>query len=242
MKLSTKLLLLLMLCLVTVAGRCGGGTGTGGGTCSRICYAGYEYQVIYHDQCSFSRFYQCYTGGYSGIISFPADCNGTCSVTVIEWRRLGYTLAAAPSGADLNAPPASVTITGQAMDATYGMPTVEYFDPSGYLIGAVAATSVSADGTTLTAPVPNLSGAYSGTFQVQVTNKTAAGYYQDIVGSATLNCWGRDRADSDGDGWYDDEDCYPYDPTRVLCSDPGGGCNTGEQGPYHQYDQICPMY
>ncbi|HEX8474550.1 MAG TPA: hypothetical protein VF666_10990 [Pyrinomonadaceae bacterium] len=240
MKLTTKLLLLVTLCLVAVAGRCGGGTG--GGLCSRICFAGYEYQVIYHDQCSFSRTYQCFTGGYSGSFSFPADCNGTCNVTVIEWRRLGYSLAAAPAGADLNAPPPSVTITGQAMDGTYGMPNVQYFDPNGYLIGSVTATSVSGDGTTLTAPVPDLSSAYSGTYQVQVTNKTSSGYYQDIVGAATLNCWGRDRPDSDGDGWFDDEDCYPYDPMRTSCGDTGG-CNNNEPDmPPHQYQEICPMY
>jgi hypothetical protein len=60
--------------------------------------------------------------------------------------------------------------------------------------------------------MPDLSYVYSGTYQVKVTNKTYDGYYLNIVGQAPMTGWGRDRSDSDGDGWYDDEDCNPYDP------------------------------
>ena len=93
------------------------------------------------------------------------------------------------------------------------MPRVEYFDSNGFLVGAVFATSVS--NTSLTADVPDLSSAYSGSYQIRVTNKTSEGYYAHSVGTANVSAYGRDRLDSDGAGWYDDEDCDPYDPFGV---------------------------
>ena len=66
------------------------------------------------------------------------------------------------------------------------------------------ATSVS--NTSLTADVPDLSSAYSGSYQIRVTNKTSEGYYAHSVGTANVSAYGRDRLDSDGAGWYDDED------------------------------------
>lgn len=135
----------------------------------------------------------------------------------------GFFLTADPSSVYLPSPPASSTITGQGMDGTYGMPMVEYFNSNGFLVGSVSATSVASDGTWLQAPMPDLSSVYSGTYQVRVTNKTSEGYYLNVVGTATITGWGRDRVDSDGDGWYDDEDCYPNDATRWDCGDPGGG-------------------
>ncbi|MGB7922606.1 MAG: hypothetical protein WCF57_05120 [Pyrinomonadaceae bacterium] len=104
------------------------------------------------------------------------------------------------------------------------MPRVDYFDSNGYLIGSQTATSVASGGTSLQANMPDLSYVYSGTYQVKVTNKRSDGYYLNIVGSATLTGWGRDRTDSDGDGWYDDEDCDPYDPSlNYDCSNFCGG-------------------
>ena len=137
---------------------------------------------------------------------------------------MGLTLSASPASVYLPAPPASGTISGQSFDATYGMPQVEYFDSSGYLLGSVNATSVSSGGTSLQANMPDLSYVYSGTYQVRVTNKTYDGYYLNRVGSATMTGWGRDRPDSDGDGWYDDEDCAPYDVNyNYSCPEPCGG-------------------
>jgi hypothetical protein len=137
---------------------------------------------------------------------------------------LGLTLSASPASVYLPTPPASGTITGQSFDATYGMPQVDYFDSNGYLVGSVNANSVSSDGTSLQANMPDLSNVYSGTYQVKVTNKTYDGYYLNIVGSAPMTGWGRDRPDSDGDGWYDDEDCAPYDPSfNYSCSETCGG-------------------
>jgi hypothetical protein len=153
--------------------------------------------------------------------SAVADSNGSITIrTTATCSSLGairafnsnLALSASPSSVNLLAPPSTATITGQSFDATYGMPRVDYFDGSGYLVGTVYATSVSGDGTWLQANVPDLSYVYSGTYQVKITNKTYQGYYAHIVGYASMTGWGRDRPDSDGDGWYDDQDCDPYDP------------------------------
>jgi hypothetical protein len=60
---------------------------------------------------------------------------------------------------------------------------------------------------------------------------TYQGYYAHTVGIATVSAYGRDRYDSDGDGWYDDEDCAPYDPTLNSYCD---GC------PSDPTLEICP--
>ena len=114
------------------------------------------------------------------------------------------------------------------------MPKVDYFDGNGYMVGSVYASSVSGGGTSLQASVPDLSTAYSGTYQVRVTNKTSSGYYAHVVGTVTITAWGRDRVDSDGDGWYDDEDCDPWDP--YLTNNCGGEVCGGGQEPIY----VCP--
>src|SRR5829696_2020953 len=155
--------------------------------------------------------------------TLTVSTSGSCSnVVVVQVTNSNLTLSASPSSIDLENPPATVTITGQSFDTTYGMPRVEYFDGSGYLVGSTYASSVSG-GTSLDCYVPDLSSAYSGTYQIRVTNKTYQGYYSHRVGTATVTAWNRDRPDSDGDGWYDDEDCDPYDPYRYTGCYCGGG-------------------
>jgi hypothetical protein len=139
-----------------------------------------------------------------------------------------YTLTAEPGSIDLQNPPGGILISGQGIDSTYGPPMVEYFDSFGYLIGSVGAGKIGDDGSWGYVEVPDLSSVYSGSYQIRVTNMTASGYYLNIVGTATVNAWGRDMPDSDGDGWSDYDDCYPYDPSRWLCDGPGGclqNCN-----------------
>ena len=91
----------------------------------------------------------------------------------------------------LPSPPTSGTITGQGFDSTYGMPRVDYFDNDHFLIESVYATSVGSGGTSLQTNLPDLSYAYSGTYQIKVTNKRSDGYYLNLVGSATMTGWGR---------------------------------------------------
>jgi hypothetical protein len=202
--------------------------GSSSSQCSLPCQVGTTYDIQYlNGNCPAReiRGVTCF-----GFLNFPKDCQGTCNVRAFPRRFFGFNLTASPDSADLNSPPTSITVSGQAMDGTYGLPRVEYLDSDGYLIGSVYATSVSGDGTWLVAQVPDLSSAYTGTFTIQVSNMTSEGYHSDVVGTATLNCWGRNRPDSDGDGWYDDEECFPYDSTRWDCYIDGGGGGGGDGG------------
>ena len=97
----------------------------------------------------------------------------------------------------------------------------------------MTATSIAGDGTSVVAPTPDLSNVYTGTYQVMVTNMTSEGEYLNIVGTATLTGWGRERVDSDGDGYYDDEDCYPYDPALSCYGGGGGGGGGGDCGDFY---------
>jgi hypothetical protein len=180
------------------------------------------------------------TGKSNGSISVPKhghDCN---ELHVFALSNSNLPLSASPSSVYLPSPPASATITGQSFDTTYGMPRVDYVDSNGYLVGSADANSVTGGGTSLQATVPDLSYVYSGTYQVKVTNKTYEGYYAHVVGSATMTGWGRDRPDSDGDGWYDDEDCDSWDPSRNYdCSNCGPDY---EREIYENHQEICPLY
>ncbi|HYP28757.1 MAG TPA: hypothetical protein VE262_18745 [Blastocatellia bacterium] len=175
----------------------------------------------------------------SGRISAPSHGFRCSDLRAIRVTNSNVALSVSPASVYLPTPPASGTITGQGFDATYGPPKVEYFDANGYLCGSVYATSVSSDGTSLQANLPDLTYVYSGTYQIKVTNMTYEGYYAHIVGSAYMTGWGRDRPDSDGDGWYDDEDCAPYDPSRNYdCS----GCGYEAPIGYEQAPEFCANY
>lgn len=224
-----KILLALMLSLAFILAGCGG-TNPGQTNCAFFGPSNVIYLVFYPDGQRLSGFTPLYGG------TFLVPKRGyTCDQLLVRYgANFGVTLSASPSSVYLPSPPASVTMSGQSFDAAYGMPRVDYYDSNGYLVGSVGATSVSNGGTSLQANMPDLSYVYSGTYQVKVTNKTYDGYYLNIVGQAPLTGWGRDRPDSDGDGWYDDEDCAPYDPSfNYNCS---GTCGGYGDTPYYICD------
>lgn len=198
------------------------------GECTFSGPPGARYVVTYPDTIS-----RIGTVNSNGLFNVPKRGFNCGSLLVFVGSNFGFSLSASPSSVFLPSPPASGTITGQGFDATYGMPLVEYFESNGFLVGSVLATSVSSDGTSLQAYLPDLSNVYTGTYQVKVTNKRYDGHYLNVVGTATMTGWGRDRTDSDGDGWYDDEDCDPYDP--YLNTNCGNICGGGMEPIY-----VCP--
>ena len=211
--------LLLLLFVLTLPG-CGGGGST---SCS---FSGLvpngTYLVFITNTSTNVALTLTRTASSSGTLTISA--NTSCAnVVVVLATNSNIALSASPSSIDLNSPPSTVTITGSGFDTTYGMPRVDYFDGTGFLVGSVYASSVSG-GTSLGANVPDLSSAYSGTYMIRVANKTYQGYYSHTVGYANVTAWGRDRPDSDGDGWYDDQDCAPYDPYMYTnCYETCGG-------------------
>jgi hypothetical protein len=219
--------ILTMFSLVFILPGCGGGRNQ----CRVSGFPNDDYIVVYPD-----GFQTNGTLDPLGVSSVP-NRGYTCDMLRTRtFRNFRFSLTADPASVYLPSPPASGTINGQSFDATYGMPRVDYFDNNGYLVGSVYATSVLSDGTSLQANMPDLSSVYSGTYQVRVSNKTYDGYYLDIVGTATMDGWGRERPDSDGDGWYDDEDCAPYDP--YLNYDCVQTCGGSGLDPY----TICQSY
>lgn len=215
-----RLLLLLIISLVAVLPGCSGGGST---TCSfSNLVANATYLVVINNPST--GIATTFTRISSSTGTLSVATNGSCSnVVVVQVTNSNTALSASPSSIDLESPPSTATVTGSGFDATYGMPRVEYFDSSGYLVGSTLASSVSGGGTSLDCSVPDLSSAYSGTYQIRVTNKTYQGYYTARVGTATVTAYGRDRPDSDGDGWYDDEDCDPYNPYQYTGCYCGGG-------------------
>jgi hypothetical protein len=124
----------------------------------------------------------------NGCISYNKQ-NDTCG-TVSDVQTEESVFAFDPSSIDLTAPPSTFTAVGTSLDTTYGNPVVDFIDYSGSLVGTATASSVSSDGTTLTATTPNLSNAYSGYWTLAVFNQTASGL--SYVGSGVVEATGRD--------------------------------------------------
>lgn len=126
---------------------------------------------------------------------------------------------------NLQAPPPNLELGGgSGLDSTYGMPHLEYFDGySGEVIGSTDATAVSADGSWLQSPTPDLSQVYSGTYNILISNRQADGSMA-YIGTATFDTYGRD-------GFYEPppDPCQPsgdVEPVRTgdQMEQPVSGC------------------
>lgn len=89
-----------------------------------------------------------------------------------------------PSYIDADNPPANVTIHGTGMNATGGMPSVEYWNSAGQFVASAQATEVAPDGTWLRGSTPNLSQVHSGRYLLRVRNATG-----EYVGSGIVDVY-----------------------------------------------------
>jgi hypothetical protein len=121
-----------------------------------------------------------------------------------------FVFNASPSFIDKTEPPTSITINGTGISTAGGMPTVEYWDSYGNMIGQQQATSVASDGSWLTGPVPNLTNSGTGRFAVRVKNPDGV-----LAGIAYIDVW------------------YPY-----VYEPPPPPSDCSEPDPYH-YQPVC---
>jgi hypothetical protein len=135
-------------------------------------------------------------------------------------------LLAVPSSFRFSIDPSS---EGMLFSTTYGTPVVNYRDWTGMVVGSGTVTAVASDGTWLDASPPDLSQAFTGTYSIHFNNIGDNGQHV-LLGMATMEAYGREPPDSDGDGVPDYMDCFPNDPSQSACGgggggDDGGGCN-----------------
>ena len=98
-----------------------------------------------------------------------------------------FFLTAAPDSINLASPPPTVSIGGGGFTTTYGMPIVEYYDQNtGILIANATASSVAGDGSSLQVVTPDLSGVYTGGYNIVVSNKASDGS-NTMVGIAAFS-------------------------------------------------------
>lgn len=147
------------------------------------------------------------SGGHCGIIFNIIQAVSCGQEAPLVCNQVGTVFSMSPNAIDVNAPPATATLTGQGLDATYGMPIVEFYDEYGSYLDVTTASAVSADGTWLEASVPNLTGAYSGTYTVVIVNQTPDGT-RNVVGTATVWVYGNDMPPPPPDPLPDPNPCY----------------------------------
>jgi hypothetical protein len=107
-------------------------------------------------------------------------------------------------------PPPNLQITGIGMSTTYGMPRVQIFNSVGTKVAEVAASSVTNNGTVLTAPTPNLSGLPTETYGLEVLNVQSNGSLTP-VGATPVSIIAPPSGGGGGGG--------------------GGGCQKGQECP-----------
>jgi hypothetical protein len=94
-------------------------------------------------------------------------------------HRISFT----PIATDAQAPPATFTISGEGIDASYAMPLIEFYDEYGRLTASTYATAVASDGTSLTSSMPNLP--YTNFYAVGVSNALSGGG-MDLIGATSV--------------------------------------------------------
>jgi hypothetical protein len=129
----------------------------------------------------------------------PPACVGVnTNVTIDEAQGAGVfgcvqiyipdALGVSPSAIYLDDPPASVTVSGApqgSFQSANGMPETQYLDSSGTVVGVASASAISADGTSITGPTPDLSSVTPGEY-VGLAGNLAADGSLNVVGGGTV--------------------------------------------------------
>ncbi len=148
-----------------------------------------------------------------------------------------------PSSINVEEPPVAWKITGNNMNSTYGMPTVQYFDEAGTLVYQTQATDIASDGTWIAGSSDGLQPLPSGNYGAHMWNATADGT-GEFCGVATFSIWRTSEIppcfDEDGDGYCSDEDCNDWDASVH----PGAGtnCVSGEDRNCNLMDDYSVCY
>ena len=108
--------------------------------------------------------------------------------TIVCEDQIGIFFTASPDTMDVQAPPPSVTVYGQGIDTTYGMPVIEYWDYTGTVVAQATAAEVAPDGTWIRANTPSIdpNSTWGGAYTVGINNVLADGTYT-TVGYASLS-------------------------------------------------------
>jgi hypothetical protein len=106
-----------------------------------------------------------------------------CYQIAVETESSSFTVN--PNPIYLIEPPANTSIAGSGFTSTYGMPVVQYFSLQGTLLAQATATSVSSNGTVISAPTPSLSGLSPDTYAGIINNIGPNGAYV-YAGAASI--------------------------------------------------------
>jgi hypothetical protein len=77
-------------------------------------------------------------------------------------------------------------ISGPGFTAQYGMPMVRYFDNGGTLVNQASATTIASDGSSISAPMPDLSQVTPGSYVGAIYNLDSAGNLI-LLGTTAVN-------------------------------------------------------
>jgi len=126
-------------------------------------------------------------------------------------RLIGF--ASLPDAIDAQNPPASVTISGEGIQNTYGMPMIAFYDAAGNVAASTAANQLveGKNGFSgITVNVPQLTLAYDGIYAVLVHNVNADGTWE-AIGATSMTIYGNPPPPPIGGG----EEC-PTNPNPDL--------------------------
>ena len=104
---------------------------------------------------------------------------GTCinsSTGVVIGDGLGFGFSPSPTFTDVTS--GTITANGAGFSSANGMPLFQYLDNTGKLVAQESATSVAADGSSASGPIPsNIGSVTPGTYIGRVSNAASGGSY-----------------------------------------------------------------